>query len=219
MLTLLHKQPVWIVAGGGAATALLLTVLTWGWVVRPAQAQDAAARVAADAHAAQQAEVRQLDSRLAELEQGLTSRRQLLQDQPQHLGQRRQLNRQIARLIELARGHGLEVVQLQPAPLLPGEYFNRVPMTLEAAAGFAEHLAFLEDLHGSVPSVAVVGLQLDTQLRDPRARPTGRYELHWFTELPQAVPPGATASSAPGSGAAGAAAPGAGAGAGAGADR
>lgn len=79
------------------------------------------------------------------------------------------------------------MVHLQPSPALPGEYFDRVPLRLEAAAAFAQHLTFLKALHDDVPSVAVVALQLDSRLRDTLPRPTARYEMHWFTELPAAI--------------------------------
>lgn len=194
MLKTLENQPFWAVATGGVATAVLLTLLAYGGAVRPAHAQQQAARAQAQTADQRRGERHTAQQRFDQLADQLQQRRATLAEQPLHLGQRAQLNRQIAGLIELAQAHELEVVTLQPSPRLPGPYFDRVPMQLVAGGEFRQHLTFLEALHQTVPSVAVVGLDLESRFRDPQPRPTARYDLHWFTQLPPAPRPVAATS-------------------------
>ena len=184
MLKFLENQPIWTVATGGLVAAVLLTLLAYGGAVRPAHAQQQADRAQAQAADALHRERQATQDQLDQLDQQLQQRRDTLAQQPLHLGQRLQLNRHIARLIELARSHELEVLTLQPSPRLPGPYFDRVPLQLLAAGDFNQHLQFLAALHETVPSVAVVGLDLESRFRDPQPRPTARYDMHWFTQLP-----------------------------------
>ncbi|MEM7624236.1 MAG: type 4a pilus biogenesis protein PilO [Planctomycetota bacterium] len=181
MLPMLEKQPAWIVWGGGVALAALLTLAAYAWMVVPSRQREAAAEVRAAQIAQERADAEALRLQLAELNQQLRHTRAALEEQPIELGDRRQLNRQIAEIIALAQSQGLEVLQLQPGELMPSEDYALIPLRLDANAAFPQHLEFLQTLHRSFPSVSVVGLELQSQTRADVPRPRATYGLAWFT--------------------------------------
>ena len=196
MLTLLEKQNPWAVWVGGAVACVILSVMAYGWVVLPSHERQRDAAVTSEQSRAQSDEAAELEHELEQLGQSLQTQRDVLAQQPQALGNYQELNRQIARLIELAQAHGLEVMQLQPGESSRGDHYDILPLRLEAVAGFSQHLAFLESLHTTFPSISVLGLDLASRAREISPRPEGRYRLVWFTAKPEAASTDSTSSSA-----------------------
>ncbi|MEO1236929.1 MAG: type 4a pilus biogenesis protein PilO [Planctomycetota bacterium] len=183
MLPALVRQPPWAVWLGGATLASAMTLLAYAGLVQPNRASELEADTVLAEAAARRAEVQRLETRLAAVTGALDTKSEALRRLPLELGDRSELNRRIARLIELAQSSGLEVLGLQPGEPLPARQYTRVPLGLEATASFAEHLAFLERLHTAFPDIRVVGLELDGEPRDAAPRPRARIALMWFTEL------------------------------------
>ena len=181
MLPRLERQPAWAVWAAGAALAALLTLAAYAWVLVPQRDRDAAASEVVAQVDQHRAEAQTLQGQLDDLTLQLEQTRSALAEQPLALGDPRRLNRQIAALIALARDQGLEVIQLQPGELQPGEDYDVIPLRLEAGAGFPQHLAFLQAVHRAFPSITVTALDLQSQTRAEAPRPRAVYALAWFT--------------------------------------
>ncbi|MEM6855960.1 MAG: hypothetical protein AAF593_16270 [Planctomycetota bacterium] len=182
-----QQQPAWLVWSGGALAALALTWMAYAWVVAPNHERAREADEINTAAAAERATAQQLEDQLGLLTQAMAERRAALDAMPLKLGNRQQLNLQIASLIQLAQAQGLEVLQLQPGETQPGEHYDLTGLRLEAIAGFPEHLAFLDALHAAFPDVSVVGLNLTSNARNANPRPRASFNLVWFTSVDQAA--------------------------------
>lgn len=183
----LKQQPAWLVWSGGAAAAFALTWMAYAWVVVPNHELARQADETNTAAAAERATVEQLETQLNVLTQVVNERHAALDAMPLKLGDRRDLNRQIAALIELAQAQGLEVLQLQPGESISGEHYDLTGMRLEAVAGFPAHLAYLDALHASFPDISVVGMELKSSPRENNPRPRVVLSLVWFTAVNDGV--------------------------------
>jgi len=179
----LQQQPAWLVWISGAAAALVLTWMAYAWVVVPSHERTRQADEINAAAAAERGNVRQFETRLNALKQVVNDRRAALDVMPIKLGNRRDLNRQIAALIELAQAQGLEVLQLQPGDSIPGEHYDLTGLRLEAVADFPSHLAYLDTLHASFPDISVIGMELQSSPREANPRPRATLNLVWFTAV------------------------------------
>lgn len=187
MLPIIERQPAWAVWGGGALAAVVLTVVAYTFVVVPTHERQLADDEADTQTTQQQTEADTVSKQLRGLSETLREKTAELEAQPLALGDRTQLNRQIASLIELAQHHGLEVLQLQPGNTMPGEHYDMNALRLEAQAAFPDHLAFLEGLHGAFPSVSVVGLDLSARSRQDAPKPSATFHMIWYTQVEQAT--------------------------------
>lgn len=178
---MIDKMPAWSVWLLGGAVGITLTVTLYRGVIGPMEAQKAEATQVNQAVSEQREENRQLEMRLKVIEQVMNDHRTELESLHIDLGDRSQLNRRIAALIALAKEQSLEVMQLQPGKETDAEHYTLVSLQLDARAGFADHLNYLEQLHTSFPDMSVMGLELNSRSRDGNARPTGTYSLVWFT--------------------------------------
>jgi Tfp pilus assembly protein PilO len=183
MLSRLDHQPPWLVDAGAVVVGLLLTVAAYAWVAVPSQQRQAERQARAAEAVTQAEEVAALESRGQTLDQQLVRRQAELDAMPVQLGRSAELNRQIAALIELAQTQGLEVLQLQPGVTTRGREYAWTELRLEAVAGFAQHLSFLDELHSQFASISVAAVQLDSRTRDAVPRPRATLRLRWFTEL------------------------------------
>lgn len=183
----LKQQPAWMIWTGGTIIALALTWMAYAWVVVPHYERARHADEVNAAAAVQRDTAQQLEAQLNVLLDVLDQRRQSLDEMPLKLGDRQDLNRQIATLIELAQAQGLEVLQLQPGESMPGEHYDLTGLRLEAVADFPAHLAYLDALHVDFPDVSVVGMELKSSPRDANPRPRAVLNLVWFTAVQNAA--------------------------------
>ncbi|MEM8738722.1 MAG: type 4a pilus biogenesis protein PilO [Planctomycetota bacterium] len=196
ILPALQRQPPWAVWLGGTALALGMTAFAYLGLVTPSQARQAEARAVTRAAAETKATAHTLATQLEELHRAIARRTQALETLPVQLGDRDMLNRRIAALIQLAQDQQLEVLQLQPGEPQPGEHYDLLPLKLEADAAFPEHLAFLERLHTAFPDISVVGVELDSRVRETRPRPRVTVAMAWF--IAKTLPPASAAAPGPG---------------------
>lgn len=178
---LMDKLPAWSVWLIGGVAGCGLTIASYHGLIGPMEAQKAQAAEVTTAVSDKQAENRQLQMRLAVIEQVTHDQRSELESLHIDLGDRSQLNRRIAALIALAQGQSLEVMQLQPGKETEAEHYTLVSLQLQARASFADHLRYLEQLHTTFPDMSVLGLELNSRSHEGNPRPTGDYSLVWFT--------------------------------------
>ncbi len=179
----LKHQPAWLIWSGGAVIAMALTWTAYTFVVVPHHERARHADEVNTAAADQRDTAQQLEDQLNVLMDVLDQRRQSLDAMPLKLGDRQDLNRHIAALIQLAQDRGLEVLQLQPGESIPGEHYDLTGLRLEAVADFPAHLAYLDALHAAFPDVSVVGMELRSSPRDANPRPRAVLNLVWFTAV------------------------------------
>lgn len=194
MRSILERQPAWAVCAGGAAVALTLTVLAYAWIVRPHHDRQQEARQLNEAALAERAEAENLDEQYRALQGAMDRRREALAANPLKLGDRGELNRRIAALIELAERQGVEVLQLQPGEVTAGEHYDLLRLRLESVATFGQYLSMLDELHASFADMSVVALDLSSPPRAEAPRPRGGIELVWFTSVRDGGDPGASVS-------------------------
>ena len=156
----LKQQPAWLIWSGGVIAAVALTWMAYAWVGAPNHERASEAQAINAAAENERRTAEQLEAQLNMLGEEMALRREALDSMPVKLGDRRQLNRQIASLIELAQAQGVEVLQLQPGETTPGENYDLTALRLEAQAGFPAYLAYLDALHESFPDISVVGMRL-----------------------------------------------------------
>ncbi|MEM9417879.1 MAG: hypothetical protein AAGA25_02340 [Planctomycetota bacterium] len=181
------QQPAWLVWSGGVIAAVALTWMAYAWVVEPNHERASKADQINAAAENERRNAEQLGAQLEILNTKMADRREALDSMPVKLGDPRQLNRQIASLIELAQVQGVEVLQLQPGETTPDENYDLTALRLEAQAGFPAYLAYLEALHTSFPDISVVGMQLKSNPREANPRPRAELSLVWFTAVGDSV--------------------------------
>jgi Tfp pilus assembly protein PilO len=183
MIRPFERQPAWIVWIGSATLSSVLTLVVYLWIVVPVyQQQNAQAALLASVQE-KQAEAVKLESQLRDYSAKLFHQQAAMAHQPVELGNRRELNRRIAALIESAQSLGLEVLQVQPGTVTPNEHFDLVELRLEAVGTFAQHLSILDALHKEYPDVSVIDLSLSSEVRSANPRPTLNLKLAWFTRV------------------------------------
>lgn len=175
--------PSGVVWAGGVALSAVLTALAYGGLVAPSHDRQRQTDALRSELADQSVEARRLEAEAEGLTRMLQDTLDELAAQPRRLGDRRALNQRIADLIELAGGHGLEVLHLEPGRPEPGEHYTLVPLRLGAEADFAQHLSLLDTLHRVAPDLAVAGLSLRTDPRAEAPRPRAEVGLVWFTAV------------------------------------
>lgn len=194
MRTFLERQPAWAVWAGCAAVAATLTVMAYGWMVRPHHDRQQEVKQLNETAQAEHAEAENLDQQYEAIHTAMAQRREALAANPLKLGDRRELNRRIAALIDLAQRQGVEVLQLQPGEVTRGKDYDLLYLRLEAVATFSQYLTMLDALHTSFPDMSVVALELDSPPRAATPRPRGAFELVWFTSVRDGANPGTSAA-------------------------
>lgn len=183
----------WRVWGVCLAAAVVVTVLVYVLVIAPAQESRRQDAETSQRARAQAEDARRLQARVDTLHHELQTIRHDLDAQRIELGDPARLNQRIAWLIELARGAGMEVLQLQPGGEQPTEDYTLRAMRLETNATLAQQAGFLRELHEAFPDMSVVGLDITQTPGAGAARPRAVFHLVWFTKTPRVATEGATA--------------------------
>lgn len=179
-------RPVGHIDAIGVGGLVLLSLVAYFAIVDPvlsARSESAAMRSQLIENQQRQKDLQQsqrdLGRRLEEARRALATGQ--LQLQPAEL-----LNRRMARVIELASAHGIEIHAMRPGTTVNAEQYQMVPIELSGHGSYPDCVAFLHGLHETLPDMGVTNLKLSGNPASPATPTTFRFDVLWYTAPPLA---------------------------------
>src|SRR5688500_10936222 len=172
----------------GVAAALLVALVAYLMVVRPAQLQrEQALRLESEGSAREQRR-RDLEAELHRATQDLKELARINARENVRVDGETRLNQRIAALSDLAAGAGLSVDVIEPGVGRPGLLYHVTPIQMGGKGRFTQVKAFLSSLYQSMPDVPLTSISLSAAPTAAESTVYFNLELLWHTAAAPASP-------------------------------
>ena len=171
----------WRIDLAGFGACVLMTLAVYLVLVRPSQDRQIEYQSLRASLTERSLAVIRAGALLAETRKGLERTEAELRELPLALKSASGVNQRLAHLADLASRSGLEVYQMQPAPIRSGSRYDMIPIKLSGLGDYRRVTMFLRDLHEGSADIGVVGFDLVAD--NPGGRGGARFDLGlvWYT--------------------------------------
>lgn len=164
---------------GGAAACLIVLAVGYFSVVRPYLTGEARTRRERDDLVALNEQEAQRAAEWRTSQQDLQQIERSIAAMPFTLRPVTQVNSHLAQVVELAKGAGLTVQDMNPGSPVVGKRFISVPIKLRGTGGFPEVTEFLSALHARFVDTRVTAFSLNADLGAVNGSASFSFELAW----------------------------------------
>ena len=172
----------------GAAVALIVALVAYVMVVRPAQLQrEQALRLESEGSAREQRR-RELEAELHRATQELKELGKLNARENVRVDGETRLNQRIAALSDLAAGAGLSVDVIEPGVGRPGLLYHVTPIQMGGKGRYPQVRSFMSSLYQSMPDVPLTSISLSAAPTAAESTVYFNLELLWHTAAAPASP-------------------------------
>ena len=92
-----------------------------------------------------------------------------------------ELNERLARLTQVATDNKLQIDEVEPGKVMPGQQFETITIRLSGRGGYQDSTSFLRDLHRAMPDTSVTSMDLAAGGGVGKSDAGFSFILHWHT--------------------------------------
>jgi len=184
MKQLLQLQ-TWQIHSFGVGLCLVAMLAVYWLAYEPARQARADQHDMAAVLTKQEAQARQYEQNLTQLEAEIRLIRQKLEENPTRLEPAERINTRLAAVTALAEQSGLRLEQVQPGVAQPDTFYNLLPIDMQGQASYQELTRFLNALHDQFTDMAVKWFDLTGSATEATGRARLQLQLMWYTQPTQ----------------------------------